>query len=208
MSTRWRVTAEKCLTGLVWLEQGVAVLLMGVILVSMGSQVVARYALGMPLSWSEEVAKLAMIWLTFIAAGFVAATNQHIAVDLFAGRGEASTDQDASASRRAASVPGQCLARLLDPRVASAIVLLTSLTLLIGGARFVWRVHPVGSPGTGISKSVWYGAAGVGLALISIHTLAELVGCRPRRAAEPADGGEHDSPSLASRATPENITTT
>jgi hypothetical protein len=47
---------------------------------------------------------------------------------------------------------------------------------LFGGLRFVWRVYPVGSPGVNISMSYWYGAASVGLTLISLHTVADLLG--------------------------------
>lgn len=194
MSFRLRAIAEKWLRRLVRVEQGIAIGLLGVILVSMGSQVIARYVFGKPLSWSEEVARLAMIWLTFTAAGFVAARNQHIAVDLFAG-GE--DDPESAGSDAPAKVAGSVwgavsqpawrrgLSRLLDPRLTSALVLLTTLTLLIGGAPFVWWVHPVGSPGTGISKSVWYGAASFGLTLISIHMLADLFGCKVARGVDP-----------------------
>jgi TRAP-type C4-dicarboxylate transport system permease small subunit len=194
MSFRLRGIAEKWLRRLVRVEQGIAIGLLGVILVSMGSQIIARYVFGKPLSWSEEVARLAMIWLTFTAAGFVAARNQHIAVDLFAGGEDepepAGSEAPAKAAGSASSAVSKSgwrrwLSWLLDPRLTSALVLLTTLTLLIGGAMFVWRVHPVGSPGTGISKSVWYGAASFGLALISIHMIADLFGCKVARGVDP-----------------------
>lgn len=47
-------------------------------------QVFTRYVLNMPLSWSEELARLMVVWLTFLGAGFVASRNAHIAVDLLA----------------------------------------------------------------------------------------------------------------------------
>lgn len=63
-------------------------LLSGVLLVSIFVliifQVFTRYVLNMPLSWSEELARLLVVWLTFIGAGFVASRNAHIAVDLLA----------------------------------------------------------------------------------------------------------------------------
>ncbi len=175
MSSGWKSAAERALGWLVRIEQAFAVALLAVLLIAMGAQVVARYVFGSPLSWSEEVARLAMIWLTFIAASFVAAKREHIAVDLY-GAGPAFPE---GAKPRPGFV-GRCLARIFDRRVASAVVLLTTSLLLLGGLRFVWRVYPVGSPSTGISKTIWYGAATVGLALISLHTLADLVGLRPR----------------------------
>lgn len=175
MSSGWKSAAERALGWLVRIEQAFAVALLAVLLIAMGAQVVARYVFGSPLSWSEEVARLAMIWLTFIAASFVAAKREHIAVDLY-GPGPAFP---AGAKPRPGFV-GRCLARIFDRRVASAVVLLTTSLMLLGGLRFVWRVYPVGSPSTGISKTIWYGAATVGLALISLHTLADLVGLQPR----------------------------
>lgn len=188
MSSGWRITAEKMLGWLVRLEQVVAVGLLAAILLAMGSQVIARYVFGSPLSWSEEVARLAMIWLTFIAASFVAAKREHIAVDLY-GAGPAA----AEGARPPSGFVARCLARIFDHRVASVVVLFTTSLMLLGGLRFVWRVYPVGSPSIGISKSIWYGAATVGLALISLHTFADLVGLRPRlplAGKRPTDLGE------------------
>lgn len=188
MSSGWRATAEKTLGWLVRLEQVLAVGLLATILLAMGAQVIARYVFGSPLSWSEEVARLAMIWLTFIAASFVAAKREHIAVDLY-GEGPAS----AAGVKPQAGFVARCLARIFDHRFASAVVLFTTSLMLLGGLRFVWRVYPVGSPSIGITKSIWYGAATFGLALISLHTLADLVGLRPRlplAGKRPADLGE------------------
>jgi TRAP-type C4-dicarboxylate transport system permease small subunit len=188
MSSGWRVAAEKTLGWLVRLEQVLAVGLLATILLAMGAQVIARYVFGAPLSWSEEVARLAMIWLTFIAASFVAAKREHIAVDLY-GAGPAT----AEGAKPQTGFVARCLARIFDRRVASIVVLFTTSLMLLGGLRFVWRVYPVGSPSIGISKSFWYGAATVGLALISLHTLTDLVGLRPRlplAGKRPADLGE------------------
>ena len=47
-------------------------------------QVFTRYVLNTPLSWSEEAARLLVVWLTFVGAGFVSSRNAHIAVDILA----------------------------------------------------------------------------------------------------------------------------
>ena len=52
-------------------EQGIAAFLLFIILSTMATQVFARYVFGAPFSWSEEVARLCLIWLTFISAAFV-----------------------------------------------------------------------------------------------------------------------------------------
>ena len=46
-------------------ERLLAILLLAVLLITMGAQVIARYLFAAPFSWSEELARLAMIWLTF-----------------------------------------------------------------------------------------------------------------------------------------------
>lgn len=137
------------------LEQRVAVVLLSVVVVALAAQVIARYVFRSPISWSEEVATLSLIWLTFIASGFMTARRGHIAVDVLAQR------------------LGMRSRRWLD-RLASWIVLATCLLLLFGGFQFVWRVWPVSSPGIGVSKSYWYGAASVGLALMSFHVAVQL----------------------------------
>jgi len=129
--------------------------LLMVVVVTLSAQVIARYVFAAPISWSEEVARLALIWLTFVASGFVTADRKQITVDLIPRR------------------LGSRVIAILD-RIAGSIVLLSCLMLLVGGFRFVWRVWPVSSPGAGISMSLWYAAASFGLALMSFHAAVEL----------------------------------
>lgn len=146
--------------GMIRLESWIAVLLLVILLVTMGAQVIARYFWRAPFSWSEELARLAMIWMTFIAAALVMARQGHIAVNLW----------DSGIGRR---LPKRFHHGL--ECAVSLIVFLTCLLLLLGGLRFVWHVHPVGSPALGIPKSLWYGAVSVGLGLMALHSLLQLV---------------------------------
>ena len=66
-------------------EQGIAAFAVHH-LSTMATQVFARYVFGAPFSWSEEVARLCLIWLTFISAAFVMAQGRHIAVDMISSR--------------------------------------------------------------------------------------------------------------------------
>lgn len=170
MTSRWKEIAGIALAWLVRVEQIVSVMLLTTIVVTMGAQVIWRYVLQSPLSWSEEIARLAMIWLTFIAASFVSAKHQHIAVDLIG-------DEPVGTDNR--SAPVRLIMRgLRSARLVQCIILVTTLCLLLGGLNFVWWVHPVGSPSVNISMSYWYGAASVGLALMSLHAIADLLGIR------------------------------
>ncbi|MCP4782367.1 MAG: TRAP transporter small permease [Fuerstiella sp.] len=137
-------------------EQTLAALFLFIIVSTMGAQVFARYFFGAPFSWSEEVARLALIWMTFIAASFVMAEGRHITVDVLSHR---------------LSVRGQLWLECLSHGIVAGACLL----LLIGGSRFVWYVGNVGSPSLGISMSWWYGAVGVGLLMMTIHSIVNLL---------------------------------
>ncbi|MBE8146855.1 TRAP transporter small permease [Brevibacterium casei] len=66
------------------LERTIGILLMVGVFVLVLLQVVTRYVFDSPLSWTEEVARLTLVWLTFIAAAFVSSRRSHITVDLIA----------------------------------------------------------------------------------------------------------------------------
>jgi TRAP-type transport system small permease protein len=46
-------------------------------------QVVFRYVLELPLSWSEEVARFGFVWLVFLGAGLLTRMGDHIRVSSF-----------------------------------------------------------------------------------------------------------------------------
>ena len=147
---------SRCVRWMSLAERTLAALFLFVILATMGTQVFARYFFGAPFQWSEEVARLALIWMTFMAAAFVMAEGRHITVDVLSPR---------------LSVRGKlCLECLSHGIVAGACLL-----LLIGGSRFVWYVGKVGSPSLGIPMSWWYGAVSVGLLLMAIHSIVNLL---------------------------------
>ena len=143
---RWMVLGEKTVAGLFLL----------VIVSTMAAQVVARYVFDAPFQWSEEVARLALIWMTFISAAFVMAEGRHIAVDVISSRvGDRG--------------------KLFIECMSYVVIAASCLLLLIGGANFVWYVGKVGSPALGVPKSWWYGAGMMGLLLMAAHSLVNLV---------------------------------
>jgi TRAP-type C4-dicarboxylate transport system permease small subunit len=58
--------------GFIWhlvrLEKGAAIFLLVVVVTVLAAQVIARYIFRAPISWSEEVARLALIWRPFLGA--------------------------------------------------------------------------------------------------------------------------------------------
>jgi TRAP-type transport system small permease protein len=157
------------------IERLAAAGLLVTILGTMAAQVVARYLFRSPISWSEEWARFALIWLAFLAAALVMAEGRHIAVDVVSARLGAR-------------------GKLLLECASNAVVVGTCLLLLIGGSRFVWRVGLVDSPALGIPMSCWYGAASVGLGLMALHgvwnTVAALRRGRPVWDVRPAGDGQ------------------
>lgn len=63
--------------------------LMAIIVLAMTAQILFRYVLDYPLSYTDEICLIAMSWLTFIGAGWIYRTRAHITVDLL---GETTTD--------------------------------------------------------------------------------------------------------------------
>ncbi|MBL8700504.1 MAG: TRAP transporter small permease [Alphaproteobacteria bacterium] len=67
-------------------EEAVAIGLVIAIAVILNLQVVCRYFLDSPLIWPEEIARLSLIWLTYVGCAAVAARGGHIAVDMLVAR--------------------------------------------------------------------------------------------------------------------------
>ena len=63
-----------------FLEKWVAVLLTAVMTTAVAMQVFWRYVLSSPLGWTEEAARLCMIWMVFMVMGWAIGNRTHIAV--------------------------------------------------------------------------------------------------------------------------------
>lgn len=62
------------------------VLAFSVMMVAIALQVFCRYVLNDPLAGSEEIGRLAFVWVTFIGAALATRDNMHIRIDYFANR--------------------------------------------------------------------------------------------------------------------------
>ncbi len=75
---------DRVLAGVDWLNKGLLWMLCGLLagMAVLGfAQVIARYFLGSPLTWSEEVLRFALIWLPFLGVGIVVRKGHLIAVE-------------------------------------------------------------------------------------------------------------------------------
>jgi TRAP-type C4-dicarboxylate transport system permease small subunit len=143
----------------------------------MTAQVIARYLFGRPIAWGEELARLALIWLAFIAAAFVMADGRHITVDVVSRR-----------LSRGVRLALEC--------VAGAVVLAACAVITAAGVQFSAAMAHVNSPALEIPMSWWYLSAAMGFALIGIHaalnlamTLSGGASGRDHRAGSAGDAG-------------------
>lgn len=74
------MSIDKIFKGIDKVFEWASALILGFMMILMALQVLFRYVLNSPLAWSEELARFAFIWMTFIA-GYLAARNaEHVAV--------------------------------------------------------------------------------------------------------------------------------
>jgi len=60
------------------------VVLISLMVIFIFSQVIARFILNMPLSWTEEISRHIMIWMAFIATSVAYRHGAHLSIDLLA----------------------------------------------------------------------------------------------------------------------------
>ncbi|RAV28186.1 TRAP transporter small permease [Sinomicrobium soli] len=61
---------------------GFLVILMGIMVCSVLWQVVSRYIMGSPSSFTEELSRYLLIWLGILGAAYASGQQQHLAIDL------------------------------------------------------------------------------------------------------------------------------
>jgi TRAP-type C4-dicarboxylate transport system permease small subunit len=72
----WR----RIIHGIGFLEQLIGAVLIVVILALVIGLIVQRYVPGVSLPWTGEVARLCMVWATFVVSGYLASRDRHIAI--------------------------------------------------------------------------------------------------------------------------------
>ena len=133
------------------------VVMVSVMTVLVISQVLLRYIFLYSLSWSEEVARYLMIWVSFLASALAVQKGLHIGMESLIIR--------------------------LSPEVRRKVNILTKSALLIfllyltiGGFKMAWLVREQSSPALFLSMSYAYAAAGFGglfMAIQMFHSLIE-----------------------------------
>jgi TRAP-type transport system small permease protein len=113
-------------------------------------QVLLRYLFSSSLSWSEEIARYLMIWVSFLAAGLALQKNLHIGV-------EALITRLGPRQRRRVSL------------VSKAAIFAFLVVLTVGGFQLAWFVRNQSSPALFLSMSWAYGASAAGGLFMAIQ---------------------------------------
>jgi TRAP-type C4-dicarboxylate transport system permease small subunit len=133
------------------LEKMVLILIM-LVVCTVFAQIVARYILKSPLSWSEELAKLSFVWLIFLGIPLVTQSGLHIQVEYFADK-----------------LPGGL--KKVNYIVMDVLALLFFVTILIFGLIFIKSQHGMRSVALNIPMSYFSCAVPVGMLLEIIFAL-------------------------------------
>lgn len=97
----------------------VLIILMTTLVAAVSWQVLSRYLLQAPSSWTEELARFVLIWLGLLGAAYAYRTRAHLGLDLLA--------QQLSGAARAA----------MELFVALAIIAFAVAVMVTGGAKLV-----------------------------------------------------------------------
>ena len=58
------------------------IFVMGILVIDVLWQVISRYVIGIPSSFTDELAGFLLIWVGLLGAAYVAGQNEHLAIDL------------------------------------------------------------------------------------------------------------------------------
>ncbi|WP_367717577.1 TRAP transporter small permease [Nitratireductor sp. GISD-1A_MAKvit] len=134
------------------LNKWALILLLGAMAVIVFANVSLRYLTNFSITWSEEVARYLMIWMTFLGAGLALRTGGHVAVGNF---------------QEMLGQNGQRTVRILI-----LLLLLAFFSIMIWmGMNYMDRARFQLTPATRISFSYIYAAMPIGFGLLIVHLL-------------------------------------
>ena len=134
-------------------------------------QVFSREVLSNSPSWSEESARVLLVWVGFLGATIGFREGAHIAVTFLVDRFPA-------------------VLRSVIDRVVQVLLLGFGLFLIVQGSQFVVDAQAATLPGTGLPRSVLYLMMPVAGAMLILYTVLQAVGISTQRYAVPDDAAE------------------
>lgn len=135
-------------------EAAVFTILLGLV-ITLVLQVASRFVFKFPLAWTEELARIGLLWLVFIGAAVAARRAEHFAVELFMEK---------------VPLPGKAMiARAVGALVVAFFLV---LTLIAAHSAHFGALQTL--PALGVSVAWATTAIPVGCALMAVHFAAAL----------------------------------
>lgn len=139
----------------------VVVSMMGILIVTVLWQVTSRYLLPQPASWTEEMSRFLLIWVTMLGAAYLTGQHGHIAIDLIS---------DRLSPRRA---------RHLQTFIRSTVMVFALLAFCVGGANLIYITLSLGQSSAVLGVPLGYvymviPASGLLIVFFTIHDLIVL----------------------------------
>ncbi len=136
----------------------ILVTIMAVMVVNVLWQVGSRFILQSPSSFTDELARYLLIWLSILGASYVTGKKMHLSIDLLA--------QKINPAKKG----------LLNTIVYSIVAVFAFLAMVIGGANLVYIVASLGqtSPALEIPLSVVYIVLPIGGLIIIYYSIINI----------------------------------
>ncbi len=122
-------------------------------------QVISRYFLGTPSSFTDELARYLMIWLGILGAAYVSGQNLHVAIDVLPSR---------------LSTKTQVKLKLI---VSVLILLFCLFAMVIGGSRLVYITYALDqySPALQVPMALVYLVIPISGVLIIYYKVSDII---------------------------------
>jgi len=133
--------------------------LMALLVVAVTWQILSRYLLAEPSSWTEELARFLLVWIGVLGASYAYRMKMHLGIDLL--------PQQLSGRRLA----------LLELLVNSVVILFAVAVMVVGGGNLVamtWELQQI-SPALGIPMAWVYAVVPLSGVLIVLYALENAI---------------------------------
>lgn len=136
----------------------ILVIIMGIMVINVLWQVGSRYIMQSPSSFTDELARYLLIWLSILGASYVTGKKMHLSIDLLA--------QKIGPEKR----------KPLNTLVYAVVALFAMLAMVIGGSRLVYIVASLGqtSPALEIPLSYVYIVLPIGGVIIIYYSILNM----------------------------------
>ena len=137
----------------------VLVIIMGVMVINVLWQVFTRFIIGVPSSFTDELARYLMIWLGILGAAYVSGRNMHVAIEIIPLRSSKKTQKK------------------LKLFVYSLIIVFVLFVLVVGGFRLVYITYTLNqySPALQLPLAVVYFVIPLSGVLIIYYKISDIL---------------------------------